>query len=328
MLNLWLRFNLYLAWDHIRMFFSKSSVKSPVFMFALLIVFALFIELSAAQVRVVTITDDFAAIAQSIGGKFVQVDSLVKGSKDLHNIHPKPSMVMKVKRADLLIRLGMSQDAWIDGLIQVARNNRVFPEKNGYLDPSLFIDRLEQPVGRIDAGMGDVHKEGNPHYWLNPKIGIIIADRIKTQLSLIDPENKSYYESNFIQFENNVLKKIREWKKQVRALDGYSFITYHKVWSYFFDFFKLNLIAHVEPLPGVPPTTSHVKSLMNQIELETDPIIFITANFYPNRIPNQIANDTGSKSVVIYPHVTSDEKRYTELFDRIIGMLLEVSQPK
>ena len=310
------------------MFFSKYLVKSPVFTFTLLIVFALFVELSAAQIRVVTITDDFAAIAQSIGGKFVQVDSLVKGSKNLHNIHPKPSMVMKVKRADLLIRLGMSQDAWIDGLIQVARNNRVFPGENGYLDPSLFIERLEQPVGRIDAGMGDVHKEGNPHYWLNPNIGIIIADRIKTQLSLIDPVNQSYYESNFIQFEDNVSKKIKEWKTLIRPLNGYSFIAYHKVWSYFFDFFKLNLIAHVEPLPGVPPTTSHVKSLMNQIELETDPIIFITANFYPNRIPDQIANDTGSKSVVIYPHITSDERRYTALFDRMIATLLQATHPK
>jgi zinc/manganese transport system substrate-binding protein len=317
-----------LAWDHIRMFFSKYSVKSPVFTYTLLIVFALLIDLSAAQVRVVTITDDFAAIAQSIGGKFVQVDRLVEGSKNLHDIHPKPSMVMKVKRADLLIRLGMSQDSWIDGLIQVARNNRVFPGENGYLDPSLFIDRLEQPTVRIDAGMGDVHKEGNPHYWLNPKIGIIIADRIKTQLSLIDPDNMSYYEANFIQFESNMLKKINVWKRQIHALSGHSFITYHKVWSYFFDFFNLNLIAHVEPLPGVPPTTAHVKSLINQIELETTPIIFITANFYPNRVPNQIASATGSESVVISPHIISDETQYTDLFDRIIGTLTQASKPK
>ena len=281
-------------------------------------------QINAKPIYIVSITDDFAAIAKTIGGEFVKVDRLVKGSKNLHNIHPKPSMVMKIKKADLLLRLGMQQDAWIDGLIQVARNKTIIPGEIGYIDCSTNINKLEVPTEKIDGSMGDIHKAGNPHYWLNPKNGKIIAKQIQTHLSQIDPKNKATFQKNYVQFAQQLDQKMIQWQQQMTALKNQTFITYHKVWTYFFDAFDLTVIGHLEPLPGIPPTTKHLRQLNESVKKQTNPPLIITSNYYPSQIGTRLAQQIKSSHHILEPTIkNSTDYSYIDLFDTIIASLTQ-----
>ncbi len=276
----------------------------------------------AATVKVVAITQEFASIAADIGGEYVKTTTLIKGSRNLHNINPKPSMVMKVKDADMIIRLGMKQDSWIDGLITVAKNNRIFPGKKGYVDASARIDKLEVPEGNLDGSMGDVHIEGNPHYWLNPTNGIIIAAQIRDHLIQIDPNNSQAYSANYQRFETAITQKYEDWKQQLTPLKKRIFVAYHKVWPYFFEAFGLTSIGELEPLPGIPPTTKQLLKLKQTVaEYNQSPLI-ITANYYPKKVGDRFAKMVSGKHVVLYPSVDGVKSHtYTELFDVMVKEL-------
>ena len=273
----------------------------------------------AAPLKVVAITEDFASIAKDIGGDHIQVTSLVKGSRNLHDIHPKPSMVMALKHADLIIRLGMSQDSWIDSLIQVARNSALFHGSAGHLDCSIDIQKLEIPHGKIDGSMGDVHQEGNPHYWLSPFNGKIIARQIRDRLSTLDPENAAVYSKNFVSFSNHLDAKIIDWKHKLSAIHDTRIITYHKIWPYFFEAFDLHSLGELEPLPGIPPSTSHLIKLETRLRSSASPTLVLMANYYPKKVGHTFANRVQAHYVQVPVTVgTHGIRTYTELFDHII----------
>ena len=276
----------------------------------------------AAPVKVVTISDDFTSIAQSIGGKHVVVTSLITGSRNLHSINPKPSMVMMIKNADLLIRLGMAQDKWIDGLIHVAKNPNLFPGKQGYLDASTHIEKLEIPDADIDGSMGDVHLYGNPHYWLNPKNGIVIAKQIMDQLIRLDPDHAMDYEANYRQFSSVLENKIKVWKQRLQPYQKHNFVTYHKAWSYFFDGFNLRMVGEIEPLPGIAPTTKHLLNLGQTLTQSNVPTVIMSTIYYPKKISQSFAKNHGAKFVFVSASVGSDGvTSYVDLFEYLVGAI-------
>ena len=328
--------NLFLVWDRIPMCFNKQKtnadqsmiLKSPQTMFSggiclFILCFVLALSssiLAAKKINIVTVNDDFASIASSVGKDLVNVQSLVHGSKNMHDINPKPSMVMKVKKADLIIRLGMSQDGWVDGLIQVARNPKLFSNQDGYLDASKNIQKLEVPTEDIDGSQGDIHKEGNPHYWLNPMNGIIIANDIRNHLVAIDPGNKGVYDANFNEFSKKISSKMISWKKEMAKVQSSMIISYHKVWAYFYDAFELQSIGTLELHPGIPPTISHLKNLKQSVLEYESNIIVITTNFYPKNIGQSFAKDINAKFKVLYTNVGEGGiSSYTDLFDYLVA---------
>tara|TARA_Y100001935_G_C17309904_1_gene515076 strand:+ start:2703 stop:3638 length:936 start_codon:yes stop_codon:yes gene_type:complete len=272
------------------------------------------------KIRIVTVNDDFSSIAKSIGQEFVQVDSLVHGSKNMHDIQPKPSMVMVLKNADMIIRLGMDQDSWLDGLIQVARNPKLFSNQMGYLDASKNIRKLEVPTHDVDGSHGDIHLEGNPHYSLNPMNGIIIADNIRHHLVAIDPKNKAAYDKNFNEFSTHISQKMVQWKQQMTTVQQKKFMSYHKVWSYFYDAFELDNIGTLELVPGVPPTIKHLKNLKDNIKQKKLKVIVLTANYYPKKVGQAFAKDTHATIHHLYTNVGEDGiETYTALFDYLVA---------
>lgn len=278
------------------------------------------VDLAASPIQVVTITEDFASIATSIGGELIEVRSLIKGSRNLHTIHPKPSMVLAVRKADLLIRLGMDQDGWIDGLTQVARNTAVLKGKPGHLDCSDKITKLEVPKGTIDKGHGDVHIHGNPHYWLDPKNGIIIAKQIKERLCVIDPKNKVFYTRNYQQFSRSLNKRIEKWQSQLESMSDTAFITYHKVWSYFFDGFGLTSMGELEPLPGIPPTTKHLAKLKQAVSSRST--FVLTASYCPEYVGKSFAKEIGARYKKLPANVGEmGIESYHDLFEFILKEL-------
>ncbi len=270
----------------------------------------------AGTVSVVTITEDFASIAESIGYPHVKVKSLVKGSRNLHSVNPKPSMVMAVRSADLLIRLGMQQDTWIDGLIQVARNNRIFPGQPGYMDASHGIQKLEVPKKKVDGRMGDTHIHGNPHYWLDPENGKLIAGKVRDHLTRIDPKHQDVYEKNYQSFVKKIDDHLPKWKQKMASVSTYQIVTYHKVWSYLFKAFGLKSAGELELVPGVPPTTKHLWALKSKLQSQKKPVLVISANYYPEHVGKSFANEMNGTHVSIPANVGENGiESYIGLFE-------------
>lgn len=297
------------------MFFNK--LKGFVYLSAFLFLVTVTVT---AKLNVVAITPDFGSIAKEVGGNKIAVKVLLTRSQDLHDVYPKPSMVYKVKNADLLIRLGLGQDSWIDSLVEVARNNKVFKHKQGHIDCSKEIDVLEVPSGNIDGRFGDVHKEGNPHYWLNPENAKIIAQQISNALQKIDPENRAYYQKNTQTFIGVLDSKITQWKNSLASFSKLNLVTYHKNWSYLIDAFDLNLVGYIEPFPGVAPSPKHLKTLIADIKSKKNPVYILVADFYSEKAPQYLAEKTNSKLIVLATHTRSDQS-YLQFIESIVNTL-------
>ena len=277
--------------------------------------------LAATKLNVVAITPDFGSIAKSVGGDQVSVKVLLSQSQDLHDVYPKPSMVYTLKKADLVIRLGLGQDTWIDSLIEVARNRNLFLGQAGHLDASINIDVLEVPSGNVDGRYGDVHKEGNPHYWLDPNNAKIIAQQISDRLQTIDPKHASYYLKNTQSFIKQLDKKIFQWQSQLKSLQQVKIVTYHKNWSYFIKAFDLNLLAYIEPFPGVAPSPRYLNKLINQIKSENVPVHILMADYYSPKASEFIQKKTGSKLIIQAPY-TRKNQTYIEFMDSLVQQLM------
>lgn len=296
-----------------------SKIKLYVLSFTLVLISS---NIVATPIRVVTINEDFASITKEIGGELVETEAIVKGSRNLHNIVPKPSMVMKLKKADILIRLGMQQDSYVDSLIQISKNKDIFPNQIGYIDASENIKKLDIPSGKLDGRHGDVHIHGNPHYWLDPNNGLIIAQQIKSHLIKIDPANADVYERNIFLFSEKLSLKINQWEEKARKLKKTSFITYHKTWDYFFDAFGLKHIGELEPLPGIPPSVKHLNKLKKLSLNTTDQITVLIASYFPSHDGKTFAKDINSNFVKVTVNVGEQNViSYIDLFDTIFESL-------
>lgn len=300
------------------MFFNKQFC-----LFSCLCLISFFtISISAKTLQIVTTIEDFASIAKSIGGNLVSTDSIVKGSHNLHNIYPKPSMVMKLRKADMVIRLGVGQDSWFDHLILAAKNPNIFSNKPGYLDASKGITILEIPTREMLNGMGDIHKEGNPHYWLDPNNGKVIAKNIYKKLIQLDPNNEQTYTKNYTIFITELDNKLIEWKQVMTPLQDKRFVIYHKVWTYFFNAFNLTEIGQLEPFPGIPPTLSHIKNLKDNVAQETHTIYVLTANYYPKSPGKLFAKDINAPFYYLPTNVGDKNiSSYIELFNNLTEQL-------
>ncbi|MCL5123430.1 MAG: metal ABC transporter substrate-binding protein, partial [Deltaproteobacteria bacterium] len=193
----------------------------------------------------------------------------------------------------------------------------------GYLDASEGIGILELPTGKVDRSEGDVHPLGNPHYWLDPRNGLVIARHIANRLKQLDPQNAEQYEKNYQQFETKLKEKMAAWQKQLAPLRGKKIIAYHKSLPYFADWSGIVIAGFVEPKPGIPPNPGHLLSLIDKIKSEKIPLI-VSENFYDPKPSEQLAEKTGAKFIVISTSVNGDPsvKTYEDLFEVMIQKLL------
>ena len=304
------------------MFYSKLLQ-----IFSIFLCVGAFLCANTAPLKVTCITQDFAVIAKAIGGKEVKVESLVKGSRNLHHISPRPSMVFKLKKTDVLIRLGMSQDKWIDGLIQAARNPKLFKGNASYIDASKNIKKLEVPDSQIDGRSGDVHLEGNPHYWLNPLNGIVIAELICERFSLLRPEKAPHFQKNLRLFRDKINSKLPIWRSQLAHLKTQPIYTYHKVWSYFFDAFDLHLTGTLEPVPGIAPSAKHIQNLIKRFQSTSTSKakgMVITASFYPQKPGRKLAK---TLNIPFYSLASNVGEEGIESYDGLFDYLCDKLQP-
>jgi len=278
-----------------------------------------------AALNVVTATQDMAAIAQEVGGDKIKVTPLAKGYQDPHFVEAKPSFVLVLNKADLLIIVGRDLEiGWLPPLITQSRNPKIQLGAAGYLDPSQTAKILELPTGQITRAMGDVHPLGNPHYWLDPENGRRIAQSIEKKLSELDAANASYYAQREADFEKRLTAAEQKWKADMAPYKGLKVVTYHRSWPNFADAFGLEVIGYVEPKPGIPPTPQHTLDVINTMKAQNVKIIMVEP-YFDLKTPNSIGQQTGAKVLVMPPSVggVAGADDYFKLFDTDIRMLVE-----
>jgi ABC-type Zn uptake system ZnuABC Zn-binding protein ZnuA len=278
-----------------------------------------------AKIKVVTTTTDLAAIVKEIGKDQVEVKSIAKGYQDPHYVEAKPSYMRLLNKADLLVYVGLQLEiSWLPLLIQGARNSDILPGNTGNLNASMGIHVLEVPEGEVDRTMGDIHPEGNPHYWLDPRNGIQIARTIAKRLKSLQPDQATYFEENLEYFTNSHQEKIQSWEKEMTPYRGLEIVCEHKQWEYLTNWLDLKIVGLVEDRPGIPPSPKHTAQLITQMRERKVPLL-LNAVFYDPNIPSKVAKRGGARFLILPTSVEGEEgiESYLDLFDRIISLFKE-----
>ena len=280
---------------------------------------------ASAAVRVVTSTEDLAAIVREIGGDRITVEAIARGYQDPHFVEAKPSFILKLNKADLLVVVGRELEvAWLPPLITQSRNAKIQPGSPGYLDASQNVKILDIPTGQITRAMGDVHPQGNPHYWLDPANGRRIAQNVQVRLSQLAPNDTQYFTQRAAEFDKKLAEAEKRWKAALASIKGTKIVTYHRSWSNFADAFGLDVVGYVEPKPGIPPSPSHTLDLIQEMKRQNIKIILVEP-YFDLKTPNSISRETGAKVLVMPPSVggVKGTEDYFSLFDYDVKLLVD-----
>lgn len=277
-----------------------------------------------AALNVVATLPDFGAIAQAIGGDKVKVTTIARGTEDAHFVDARPSFIRTLNQADVLIEGGADLEiGWLPPLVNNARNARILSDAPGHLVLSRGIRLWDVPTGPVDRSMGDVHPFGNPHYWLDPANGRIMAANIAETFSRIDPANAAYYEANLKSFDEKLGRKLAEWDRQMEPYRGTKVVTYHKSFDYLLQHFGLVLAGTIEPKPGIEPSPAHLNSLIPRMKQEGVKLILIEP-YRPRKTPGYAAEATGAKLLLLPDKVGGADKiiDYFDLFDYDVSQMV------
>src|SRR6202795_984458 len=245
-----------------------------------------------------TATTDLASLAQEVGGDKIEVESIARGYQDPHFVDAKPSFLLKLKRADLLIVVGLELEiGWLPPLINQSTNPKIQVAAPGYLDASRFARILEIPTGQVSRAEGDVHPQGNPHYWLDPENGLRIAKGVQNKLSEMRSSDADYFAQRYTAFEQRLKQADQQWLAVMKPYAARKIVTYHRSWPNFADHFHLDVVGYVEPRPGIPPSPQHTVELIQQMKRENVNVIVVEP-YFDLKTPNAVARDTGGQVLV------------------------------
>jgi ABC-type Zn uptake system ZnuABC Zn-binding protein ZnuA len=279
-----------------------------------------------AAVNVVASTEDLAALTREVGGDKVKVEAIGRGYQDPHFVEAKPSFILKLHAADLLVLVGRELEiGWLPPLIQQSRNAKVQVNAAGYLDASLTARILEIPTGEITRAMGDVHPLGNPHYWLDPDNGRRIAKALAAKFSEMQPANAAAFAQHYADFDKRLAAAEKGWEAKMAPYRNRKVVTYHRSWPNFCDHFGLQVVDYVEPKPGIPPSPVHTLEVINTMKREGIKLILVEP-YFDLRAPNKIAQDVGGQVAVLLPSVGGVKQvtDYFQLFDYDINLLVSL----
>ncbi len=249
---------------------------------------------AAGKLKVVASTLDIADLANQVGGDRISVYAISTGKYDLHFFDPRPSQVMKLRSADLLIIGGLDVDVWIQSMIDASRNPRIKFGAVGYVDPSEGVRPIQVPKGRIDGAMGHVHPYGNPHYWFTQENIHIAVENIAKGLSRVSPEDTDFFEQNKEAYLKKVDEIYDELRKKLAPFKGTKVVQYHQSWDYFCTEFGLEIVGSLEPKPGIPPSPSHLAQVVSTAKRERARLMLIEP-YYPKRPVQFVSSKTGAK---------------------------------
>jgi zinc/manganese transport system substrate-binding protein len=247
---------------------------------------------SPAAIKVVTSLPDLADIAKRIGGDKVEVDHIVRADQNPHFVEVKPSYMMKLRSADIFFTIGMELELWAPQIVDGSRNNKL-----DVVDLSKGIQKIEVPE-KADASQGDVHRFGNPHYWLDPRnVHTIVNEMIEAFLR-VSPGDEQLFRANADAYLKGLNAKIADWEGMMKPFSGDRIITFHKSWSYFANWLGLVVADEVEPKPGIAPSPSHTADLISLVKSSNIKAVVVEP-FYDLNAPEQIARSSSAKVLTL-----------------------------
>lgn len=278
-----------------------------------------------AKVKVVCTIPTLSSIVKEVGGNKVDIVTLASGMRDPHYVEPRPSLVVNLRDADLLVKVGMDLDMWVDALVDASRNTKIMWGSPGYVDCSVGIEKLEVPKGRVSMKEGEIHIYGNPHYWLSPANGEVIAKNILAGLLRVTPSaDHQFFKDRAESFISRLREKAKEWKSALAPFKDTKFVSYHRTFSYFAKYFNLDYFGTLEPKPGIPPSTAHIAQLVRNMKGEGVRLILLET-YYPRKFADMVAKETGGTVVMIPSSVGAMKgvNDYFSLFDTIVSTIVK-----
>jgi zinc/manganese transport system substrate-binding protein len=279
---------------------------------------------SETKLNVVTTTPDLAAIVSEVGGDHVFVQSLAKGTQDAHFLEAKPSFMVKVNRADLVVSTGLELEVgWLPPILQGARNPKVTPGTEGYFEAGSFIKPIELPTTKVTRAEGDIHPFGNPHFLLDPIRAGQVAVAIASRLADMDPDNAAVYKMNADKLKSRLDEKTKSWLARIERSGVTKVITYHKTLNYFFDRFGIENPINLEPKPGIPPTAQHIMDVISVAKEQKIKLIMIE-NFYDASFADRVVREVpGSRAVMVPVEVggTPSIKTIDDLYENLVSVI-------
>jgi zinc/manganese transport system substrate-binding protein len=271
----------------------------------LLVLTALFTSLphapaasAADKIRVVATIPDLKALAEEVGGKQVDVETLARGNQNAHELELRPSLMLKLRRADILLENGLELDTWADVVVQGANNPNIVRGAPGRIDVSRGIQVLEVPTTKVDRSMGDVHPQGNPHYSLDPGMAPVITQNIVDAFARFAPDRRTEFERNRQAFLSRLDEAMARWKRMLEPLKGAKVIVYHPQWIYLLTRFGLSQAGTLEDRPGIPATPSHLTRIIRQMKDERIKVIIVEP-WNDMKLATRVADEAGAKAVVL-----------------------------
>lgn len=266
-----------------------------------ILILAILFNVAFSKVEVAASYQYIEDITQQIGGDLVEVETLSKPKEDPHFVMARPSLIAKLRDADLLIiNGGQLEIGWLPPLIKRANNPKIYDGGEGFLDLSHSIDMIDaqESVSRAD---GDVHPEGNPHFILDPYNVPIVAKAIADKLSQIDSANQTTYQANYEAFNKRWQDNLGSWEAKMKSFAGLKVVEYHKIFDYFIRRYQLDLLDTIEPIPGISPTSKHTMALIEMINAQKSPVVILHDVYHNHKAAQLIISKTGSKMISI-PH--------------------------
>jgi zinc/manganese transport system substrate-binding protein len=275
-----------------------------------------------AKLNVVATLPDFGSLAREIGGDKVSVTVLAKATEDPHFVDARPSFVVALRNADVLIDGGAELElGWLPPLLQNARNPKIDVGKPGRIQASEGVRLMNVPANATRAA-GDVHALGNPHFTVDPIIAKAVAQHIAQSFSALDPANAAFYQANYKKFEATINAKLQEWGTATVPFHGQHVVAYHDSWPYFAHRFGLNIDIFLEPKPGIPPSPSHLTEVIAQMKAQHIKAVIVEP-FHDRRIAEKVATATGAKVVEFsqFPGGLPGTDNYAKLIDALVSRL-------
>jgi zinc/manganese transport system substrate-binding protein len=279
------------------------------------------------KVRVVTTIPDLKSLTEAVGGDLVDVESLTRGTQNFHEAEVRPSMMLKLRKADLLVENGLELDSWVDVAVNGANNPNIIRGARGRIEISRGVPLLEVPSTRVDRSMGDVHPLGNPHFSIDPGLAPIITQNILDGLVRVAPEQRATFEKNRAAFLAKVEERMAQWTKTLEPMRGAKVVVYHPTFIYFITRFGLTQVGSVEDRPGIPPSPQHLVNLIRQMKEERVKVVLVEP-WNDVKLATRIAEEAGARALVIASSVgaVKGADNYLAAIDYNVTMLAKALQ--
>jgi zinc/manganese transport system substrate-binding protein len=281
---------------------------------------------AAAAVNVFACEPEWGALAQELGGDRVSVFSATTAKQDPHRIEARPSLIARIRNADLLICSGSELEVgWLPLLLTQSGNDRIQPGTPGFIEASQYVVKLEIPKV-VDRSLGDIHPAGNPHIHLDPrnlaKVGAVVTER----LAELDRANADFYRARAESFGKRWQEAIQKWQQRAQPLKGVPIVVYHKDMSYFINWTGMREAGSLEPKPGIPPTPAHLAELVDRMKRNPAKVVVYSA--YNDPRPAEFLSQRANVPGIMLPYTVGGTEQAKDLFglfddtiERLLGML-------